>query len=125
MALVEHRSEGHHLIRRTSADAVMVDDRTFTTSFVLAPDRCETEFAPRRIEELDEAAIQAILSFSPELVLLGTGARQYFPKPAQLAEFWRRNIGVEAMDTAAAARTFNLLAAEGRRVVAVFLIGES
>lgn len=124
MALVEHRSEGHYLIRRTSVDAVTVDDRIFTASFVLAPDRCETQFAPRRIEELDEAAIGIILSLSPELVLLGTGARQHFPKPSQMAEFWRRNIGIEAMDTAAAARTFNLLATEGRRVVAVFLIGD-
>ncbi|MEZ5544724.1 MAG: MTH938/NDUFAF3 family protein [Lysobacteraceae bacterium] len=124
MALVEHRSEGHHIVRRTAADAVTVDDRVFTASFVLAPDRCETEFAPHRIEELDEAAIQIILSLSPELVLLGTGLRQHFAKPAQMAQFWKRNIGIEAMDTAAAARTFNLLAAEGRRVVAVFLIGD-
>jgi len=122
MALVEQLGEGHHLVRRVSPASVTVDEREFTASFVLAPDRCESDFAPRRIEDLDEDAIARILDFNPELVLLGTGSKQRFPKPAQAAAFLKRGVGIEAMDNAAAARTFNLLASEARRVVAVFLI---
>ncbi len=122
MALVEHRGEGHHLVRRVSTRAITVDDREFSTSFVLAPDYCEADFTPRRIEDIDAAATALVLELKPELVLFGTGEKQRFPKPAQAAEFLKRGIGIEAMDNAAAARTFNLLAGEGRRVVAVFLI---
>ena len=58
----------------------------------------------------------------PELVVFGSGERLRFVKPALLQSLMARRIGVETMDTAAACRTFNILAAEGRRVVAAFLI---
>ena len=45
-----------------------------------------------------------------------------FPPQAVLAQFLRRGIGLETMDNAAAARTFNVLAGEGRNVVAMFLL---
>jgi uncharacterized protein len=123
MSLIEHRAEGHHVVRRVSATAVVVDEREFRASLVLAPDRALTAFAPTRVDALDDTAIAAILTLEPALVLLGTGVKQHFPAPAVMAAFLRRGIGLEAMDNAAAARTFNLLAAEGRRVVAVFLLG--
>jgi uncharacterized protein len=44
------------------------------------------------------------------------------PTPQVAVEFLRRGIGLEAMDNSAAARTYNLLASEGRRVVAAFLL---
>ena len=123
MPLIEHRPEGHHIVRRVSAHGIVVDEREFAASLVLAPDQAIVDFAPRNVAELDDAAIETVLSLAPALVLLGTGERQQFPAQAVMAAFLRRGIGVEAMDNAAAARTFNLLAAEGRRVVAVFLLG--
>ena len=55
------------------------------------------------------------------LVLLGTGANQVFPPAASLAACLRRGVGIEVMSNAAAARTYTVLAGEGRRVVAGFL----
>ena len=54
-------------------------------------------------------------------MLLGTGARQVFPPAAALAACLRRGVGIEVMSNAAAARTYTVLAGEGRRVVAGFL----
>ena len=62
------------------------------------------------------------LALQPALMLLGTGARQRFPSAAAMAALLTRGIGIEVMDNAAAARTFNVLATEGRRVVAGFLL---
>jgi len=59
---------------------------------------------------------------SPEVVLLGTGERAIFPPQSVLAEFLKRGIGLETMDNAAAARTFNVLVGEGRQAVGVFLL---
>jgi uncharacterized protein len=59
---------------------------------------------------------------APELILLGTGKRLHFLLPALLRPLMERRIGVESMDTAAACRTYNILAGEGRRVVAALLI---
>ena len=63
-----------------------------------------------------------MLALQPALVLLGTGERQRFPPAAAMAALLTRGIGIEVMDNAAAARTFNVLATEGRRVVAGFLL---
>lgn len=122
MSLIEHRNEAIHAVRWVRADAVMVDAHELTASFLLAPDTIVESWKPDTIGEIDEAAIEAVLALRPELVLLGTGSTQTMPAPALSGAFLRRGIGIEAMDNAAAARTFNLLAAEGRRVVAAFLL---
>jgi len=63
-----------------------------------------------------------ILALDPELVLLGTGQRQIFPAAAFRARFLSAGIGIETMDTGAACRTFNVLVAEQRRVIALLMI---
>jgi uncharacterized protein len=122
MSLLEHRDEGIHTVRWVRTDAIGVDGRELGASFLLAPDRIEPSWSPTRLDEIDEAAIQAVLALQPAVILLGTGAVQQLPSAALLARFLAQGIGLEAMDNAAAARTFNLLASEGRRVVAAFLL---
>lgn len=124
MSLIEHLGEGILRVRWVRAGSIAVDAHTFESSFILSPQQLVPGWAPRSVEQLDEPAIQALLDLQPELVLLGTGARQHFPRPAVLAAFLRRQIGVEVMDNAAAARTYDLLAQEGRRVVVGFLLGD-
>ncbi len=53
----------------------------------------------------------------PEVLLIGTGAHQHFLSAALLRPLLQSGVGVEMMDTQAAARTYNILMAEGRRVV--------
>jgi hypothetical protein len=57
-----------------------------------------------------------------ELVIFGSGSRIRFAAPAVLRPLIERGIGIETMDTAAACRTYNVLASEGRAVVAALLI---
>lgn len=58
---------------------------------------------------------------APELVLIGTGLHQHFLPVSVSQALLKVGIGVEAMTTQAAARTYNILMAEGRRVVAALL----
>ncbi|WP_019939399.1 Mth938-like domain-containing protein [Bordetella sp. FB-8] len=58
---------------------------------------------------------------APEVLLVGTGARQKMLSPAILRPLLAAGVGIEVMDTQAAARTYNILMAEGRRVVAALL----
>jgi len=73
-------------------------------------------------ETLDAQQLAAILDFSPEVVLLGTGDKQRFIHPRHTQAFLSAHIAVECMTTAAACRTFNILTAEGRKVVAALLL---
>ena len=122
MQLMEQRDEGLFLVRAVAQDAVHVGDRKLTASFLLAPDRCIEHFTARSYSDFDATVIDSVLALKPAIVLIGTGTHQQLAPGAVMAGFLARGIGLEAMDSRAAARTYNLLAGEGRRVVAIFLL---
>ena len=107
---------------------LVVDPETglcqITESLILTNRHIITDWEPDQLHELTAAHMEVVLSLDPELVLLGTGARQQFPAMEILAALQRAQIGVEIMDTAAACRTFNILIAEGRHVAAALLMIE-
>ena len=72
-------------------------------------------------DALNAEALEDLLQYSPELVLLGTGATQRFPHPRLGAALTRAGVGLDVMDTQAACRTYNILMSEGRRVLAALL----
>jgi uncharacterized protein len=74
------------------------------------------------IEKLTEQDFEPLFVSEPELILLGTGSQLIFPPRELVFSLARRGIGLEAMDTTAACRTFNILASEDRRVAAVLII---
>ncbi len=123
MQLVQHDPDFAYFVRRCEAEAITVGDRRLTASFAIAPDRLIEGWPAQDAAKLDETAIDALIALAPEVVLLGTGTRQRFPAPAVQAAFLSRGIGLEVMDNAAAARTYNVLASEGRKVVAAFILG--
>lgn len=57
----------------------------------------------------------------PEVLLVGTGARQVMLSHAITHPIVRAGVGVESMSTSAAARTYNILMAEGRKVIVALL----
>ncbi|MCX8114421.1 MAG: Mth938-like domain-containing protein [Burkholderiaceae bacterium] len=93
----------------------------FTGNLIFSPDRPASPWSPSSFETLAAGDFEALLALEPEIVLIGTGSRQRFPRPALYAALTRARIGVEVMDTPAACRTYNILTAEGRRVVAAVL----
>ena len=73
-------------------------------------------------EQLTAEHFALLAETKPELVIFGSGSRLRFPPPAFLRLLMAQRIGLETMDTLAACRTYNILAGEGRRVVAALLI---
>ena len=122
MQLIHDRAEGYFFIRAIRRDAVVVIDRELRSSFLIAPDRVIETWPVTSIDGLDGTAVQGILDQEPEVAILGTGRRQQFPDKSILLPLLRRGIGVEVMDNSAAGRTYNLLAAEGRKVIAAFIL---
>ena len=96
--------------------------QTLTGPALLQPDTAPLAWAVTS-DTPPLAAFEALLDHAPELVLYGSGARLRFPGAAVMRMFHARGVGFEAMDTFAACRTYNVLALEGRRVLAALLIG--
>ena len=107
------------LIRRVTSDAIFIGDRSYTDTIVLTTDAMLEGFVSTPIAELEFEHFELLLTTEPELVLLGTGSRSIFPPRELVFAFARRGVGLEVMDTPAAARTVNGRAGEGRRLGAV------
>lgn len=122
MQLVQEPAEFRYVLRGVSAEGVRVNQRTLGRSFLISPNQLREDWRPDSIEALQPDDFEAAFDWQPEVILLGSGPRLRFPAPAVLASVLRRGVGLETMDSGAAARTFNVLAGEGRRVVAAFLI---
>ncbi|NDU92220.1 MAG: Xcc1710-like domain-containing protein [Ferrovum sp.] len=100
---------------------VLLNGQRIEHSMVVSPEYILREWAPD-FSSLKENHFEQLLILKPELVLLGTGAVFRFPHPALTSCLINAGIGLEAMDTQAACRTYSVLASEGRRVVAALLI---
>ncbi len=72
--------------------------------------------------DLTPEHFERIAQLRPEVVIFGSGQRLRFPSPALLRTLIAQRMGVETMDMAAAARTYNVLVNEGRSVLGAFLM---
>ena len=105
----------------SGAGYVSVNSQRYTHPVVVMPDQVLTDWQPA-FETLNESHFDALLALQPEVLLLGTGDTLRFPAPALYRKLIAARIGVECMDTPAACRTYNILMAEGRKVVAAVLV---
>jgi len=101
---------------------VEVNNRRYVRSIVVTPEVIHDTWNVAGIDTMVADELDFLLTLQPEILLLGTGARQRFPGPAVMRDFARAQIGVETMDTPAACRTFNILVAEGRNVIAAIIV---
>ncbi|MDQ1093471.1 uncharacterized protein QE400_002884 [Xanthomonas sacchari] len=122
MQLTQDLPDYAYALRMADGRQAKVNDRVLTRSFILAPDTLVEDWQAPLAGELQPLHLQPLLELNPALVILGTGERQVFPAAAVMALFLTRGIGIEVMNNAAAARTYNVLAAEGRRVAVGFLL---
>jgi uncharacterized protein len=122
MQLNLERPDYTYFLRGADGRQALVNDRILDRSFIIAPDSLIESWPVHDAATLSPADIDPMLAINPELIVLGTGAKQVFPAAAVMAACLSRGIGFEVMDNAAAARTFSVLAGEGRRVVAGFIL---
>jgi uncharacterized protein len=94
----------------------------YRENIVVTPEKIITGWAPRGFDALAPEDFATLADLAPEVVLLGTGAAIRFPHPRLTRALTDARIGLEVMDTPAACRTFNILSAEGRKVVVAILI---
>lgn len=114
--------DASHVISAYTAHTVTVDGIVHRQSLVVAARGPVQAWHARSVEQLTAEHFEQLAGLDPELVVFGSGQRLCFVHPSLHASLMSRGIGVETMDTAAACRTYNILAAEGRRVVAALIL---
>lgn len=101
---------------------IRVNGDTHRANVVLTPDRVIEDVVPGGFAALTPDDLAALRAHDPEVLLIGTGAGQHLLPPAALRALAEARIGFEVMSTPAACRTYNILAGEGRRVVALLFV---
>lgn len=124
MSLLLDSPEYAYRVRHANGRSATVNDEVLHASFALLPDRMLGAWPATRADTLESALFEPLLDAMPQLIVLGTGARQVFPPARVLAMCLQRGIGLESMDNAAAARTYGILAGEGRRVLLAMILAD-
>lgn len=113
-----HSTPTQHYQTVTAYDdtGVEINAIRYTHSLVVLPEVAPVLWRPTSFDGLTEEDFAQVDATQPDVVIVGTGARQRFVHPRLTASLTSRRVGVECMDNQAACRTYNILMAEGRKV---------
>ena len=114
--------QGSAFIRSVGVDGFVVGDQTVTGTLMLTQDGLLEHSLEKLFADLDIRDFDGLLETRPELVIVGTGSTPLFTPRELMFAFARLGVGLEVMESRAAARTFNVLAGEGRRVAGLLYL---
>lgn len=121
MKLQAERPQGEYAITAYGSGFVSVNGTRYGASLIVGHNRLILNWPLSHLDELVPEHL-AGLDEGCDVLLLGTGIQQRFPPRGVLRALTDKRIGVDVMDTAAACRTYNVLLAEGRAVVAALIV---
>ena len=113
---------GLNLFSAYGDDHVIVNGTRHDRALIVLVDRIITDWPATSFAELTAAQLQPLTMLECEIIILGTGPKLRFPRPEITRPLVEAQIGLEVMGVPAACRTFNILAAEGRKVAAALLL---
>jgi uncharacterized protein len=122
MKMQPDQSPGINLISAYDASHFAVNGQRFEEAILVPMTGTPILWRPSSFDAIGREDLDAIIQLNTELIILGTGRQHRFPKPEWLIALNEKRIGLEAMSTAAALRTYNILAGEGRSVSAALLL---
>lgn len=118
---IDEGGAGYRIHSYFRGKSIVVNAQTYAHSIIITPDHLEG-WPPQSMEELQPMHLTAFRHLKPACIILGSGVQFQFPEPGLLAPFIEAGVGVEVMDTGAACRTYNVLMAERRKVMAALLL---
>lgn len=121
MPLAEDFITARYSIQAYDSGQITINETPYRGSLILSPDKIISPWPVETLQQLEIEHLESIFDLQPEVVLLGTGDRQIFPDISILGAFAQKGLGVEVMNTGALCRTFNILVAEDRNVVAAVI----
>lgn len=122
MQFTQLASENRNLITAYGDGYVTVNGVRHEQSLIVRPNTLQTDWPVPAIQQLKFEDLGALADSPMEILLLGTGVQQCFPEKALWRRLRKTFQGLEIMHTEAACRTYNLIASEGRDVVAALIL---
>ncbi len=111
-----------YVIRRVDEQGVLINDTLYKRSVMIDVDEVLADWPVPAFNDLTASTLALLLTSNPDIIIIGTGNASLRLPPDLLALCWQQHIGVETMTTASAAKTYNLLVNEGRKVSAGLIV---
>ena len=122
MKLNQNTSDDVNLIKSVTIKKIVVDNTDILQSCIVCNTKIISDLRLFDIKHLSEQHIEQLLSTEPEIIIFGSGIIHTFPEVALLNPIASQNIGFEVMNNKSAARTYNILVAEDRKVACLLII---
>ncbi|HID46882.1 MAG TPA: hypothetical protein EYP34_14160 [Chromatiaceae bacterium] len=122
MKFAQDKIDSRYLIEAYEEGIIRVGNQEFRHNLLLMPDRLRDHWELETLDDLSAEHIAALAGHKPDIILLGSGTKQRFPHPSLFTALMQAGIGYEVMPTHAACRTYNILLAEDRRVLAALIL---
>jgi uncharacterized protein len=103
-------------------DYIEINRNRFTSGLCVHHGEIISPWGPERLRDLKTAQLTNLIDQPPEVFILGTGRLTAFPDAEIMQCLADHHIGFECMDSRSAARTYNILIAEGRTVSVAMLL---
>ncbi len=121
MEIIQDSTDGLQ-ITAYDKSGISINGKPYFQSLIVSPKQLICPWTDQAFNALTEMDFTQLETLQPKIVLLGTGSLQHYPSPNLMMWFHQHEIGLECMSTAAACRTYSVLAAEGREVLAGLII---
>ena len=122
MKFAQDSQDEGYVITAYGENSVSINGKPFKQSLIITRTKLNEDWDVSMVELLQAEHIDQILSFNPELIIIGTGNKLIFPAAEVYSVIIKHVIGVDFMDTRAACRTYNILMSEGRDIVAGLIL---
>jgi len=122
MKFSEDYAIGTNVIRSFTETSININDKTYSNSLIVSSNLLIEDWGVKQIDEINHDHWHNLVEYKPEVILIGTGKSLVFPHPSSYAPAIEMGIGVEFMDSRAVCRTYNVLVAEGRFIIAGIIL---
>lgn len=122
MKFARDQIDSRYLIEAYEEGWIRVGNAEFHHNLLLMPDRLRDPWELENLTDLSADNIAQLAGYQPDVILVGSGTKQLFSHPSLFSPLMQAGIGYEVMPTRAACRTYNILLAEDRRVLAALII---
>ncbi|HCL93616.1 MAG TPA: hypothetical protein DIC24_03230 [Gammaproteobacteria bacterium] len=122
MELEAEISKTRALIASCGPRGVVVAEKTFTQSFLIAPDGTPADWEVRGFSALSPARLEQLCLVESDVLMIGTGVTQCFPDAGLTQILAKHGRSVEFMNSRTACSTFNVLALDDRQVMAAIIL---
>ena len=122
MELEVEISKTRTLITSCGSRGVVVAEKTFTQSFLIAPNGTPADWEVREFSALSPARLEQLCVVESDVLMIGTGVSQCFPDSELIQILAKHGRSAEFMSSRGACSTFNVLALDDRQVMAAIML---